>query len=97
MAEKTAELPEMKGPGVEVPSIKAIDNAASDYESEKEKRCKISPREIAAKGKLAELLHKHREKLPQNEDGHPFYRYEGRDYVLTETLKVSKVAGQKED
>lgn len=94
---KTEELPEMHGKGVEVPSIKPIDNAIESYESEKDKRCKISPREIAAKGKLSELLHKNRDKLPLNEDGNPFYRYNGVDYTLEEKLKRSKVAGAGEE
>lgn len=90
MATKNEELPGMKGPGVEIPSIKAIDNAISKYEDAKERRCKMSPREVAAKGELLEVLHKNRDKLPLNEDGHPFYRAEGVDYVLEETLKRSK-------
>jgi hypothetical protein len=92
MAEKQEQI-DIKGKGVEVPSIKSLDGAISDYESEKDKRCKISPREVAAKGKLQDLLHKNREKLPVNEDGFPYYRYEGRDYTLQDALKITKVKG----
>lgn len=91
------ELPGMTGKGVEVPSIKAVDKAADEYQHAKDRRCKESPREIAAKGKLQELLHKHRDALPKNEDGNPFYRYEGRDYVLAEKMTVKKSPGAEED
>lgn len=90
---KVEELPGIQGKGVEAPSIKKLDGAISEYETEKDKRCKISPREVAAKGKVQELLHKHREELPKTEDGYPFYRYEGRDYILEDKMKVAKVKG----
>jgi hypothetical protein len=90
MATKTDEMPGLTGKGVELLSIKAIDNAISKYEDAKERRCKMSPREVAAKGELLEVLHKNRDKLPLNEDWHPFYRADGVDYVLQEMLKRSK-------
>lgn len=93
---KEPELPEMTGKGVEIPSIKAVDKAADEYQTAKDKRCQQSPRELAAKGKLQELLHKHRDALPKNEEGYAFYRYEGRDYVLEEKMAVRKVAGAQE-
>jgi len=93
MAERTAELPEMKGPGVEAFSVSlpSVNKAIEGYEKEKEARCKISPKEVAAKATLLELLHKFKDKLPLNADGEHFYRYEGVDYVLEESLKRKKV------
>lgn len=81
----------MTGKGVEIPSIKAIDNAVTKYEREKDARCKLSPKEVAAKADLQEQLHKHRDKLPRNEDGFAFYRIDGVDYVLEEKMSRRKV------
>lgn len=94
---KTQELPGMKGKGVEVLKIASIDKAADLYESEKDKRCKMTPKEVAAKSALQDALHKNREKLPQDDEGNRYYRYEGRDYVLEEKLKVKKIAGAADE
>ncbi len=80
----------LKGQGVEALTIKAVDTAIEKYEKNKEARCKISPSEVAAKQELKEILHKNRDKLPLNEDGEHFYRYEGVDYILEEKLKRTK-------
>ena len=94
---KTEELPNMKGKGVEKLTIKPIDAAIEKYEKKKEARCKMSPGEIAAKQELTELLHKHRDKLPQTPDGVPFYRYEEKDYLLEEKLKIEKVSSDNNE
>ena len=91
MPETTGELPEMKGKGVEKLVIKSIDTLIDAYEKKKEARCNISPGEVAAKGALLDALHKNKDKLPLNSDGEAFYRYEGVDYVLEESLKRKKV------
>ncbi len=85
--EKTHDLPEMTGRGVEPLSIPDIDKAVIAYERKKEKRCEASPGEISAKRDLKEQLAKYRDHLPKNEDGERFYRLDGVDYILTETLK----------
>ncbi len=64
-----------------------IDKAVIAYERKKEKRCEASPGEISAKRDLKEQLAKYRDHLPKNEDGERFYRLDGVDYILTETLK----------
>ena len=81
----------MTGKGVELLSIPAIDKAAAKYEQKKDARCKVSPAEVAAKDELLTTLHAHRDKLPKNEEGNFYYRYEGVDYVLEESLKRKKV------
>lgn len=98
MSAKTPELTGMTGPGVEPFSVSlpSIDKAIAKYEQHKEARCKMSPKEVAAKGELLDLLHKNREKLPLNGDGNHYYRLEGVDYVLEEKLKRTKVAGAGE-
>jgi hypothetical protein len=86
---KTQELELGDGPGintVKIPSIhKAADIAARD------KRCRMSPKEIAAKTKLIDLLHKHEDKIGRGPDG--VLRYHYGDEVITlepgkEKLKV---------
>lgn len=83
----TPDLPGVVGKGVSHVKITAIDKAASKYEGKKEKRCQASPGEIAAKNELKELLHTHRDQLSVNAEGLKFYRFEGVDYILEETLK----------
>jgi hypothetical protein len=83
----TAELPAMTGPGVAPIRIEAIDKAAKKYEAFKLKRSQISPDEKDAKLMLHALLLDNRDKLPINGDGKRFYRMDGIDYILDETMK----------
>ena len=83
---KTEPLPGMTGKGVAPLSIGEIDKAINAYERKKEKRCEASPGEISAKRDLTALLIKHHDQLPRNEDGAAFYRFEGVDYIIKETL-----------
>lgn len=87
---RNSELP-LKGEGVEVLEIPEIEKAIAKYQRKKEARCAESPGEVAAKQDLQKLLHAHRDELPKTSDGVPFYRSEGRDYLLEERLKVRKV------
>lgn len=82
---KTEELP-ITGKGVEPLIILDIEKAVNAYERKKEKRCEASPGEVSAKRDLRDLLLKHREELPLNEDGQRFYRKDGVDYILKDTL-----------
>lgn len=93
---KNEELP-MSGPGVSPLEIPAIEKAINKYQKKKEARCQASPGEIAAKQELREQLHAHRDELPKNAQGTPFYRYEDRDYLLEESLKIQKVEGESEE
>ena len=87
-----AELPGVTGKGVEPLKIPVLDKFIAAYEDAKDKRCKESPKEIAAKGELKMALHQQTNQLPVNKDGFKFYRSAeyGRDYILTETLKAVK-------
>jgi len=91
------ELPGITGKGVAPLEIKEIDKAIAKYQKKKEARCLASPDEIVAKREVREQLHAHRDELPHNEDGTPFYRYDGRDYLLEEKLKVVKVDEDEEE
>lgn len=84
---KTDDLPGITGKGVSGIKLPDIDRAVDKYEREKDKRCEMSPKEIAAKRYVLDLLHKHREELPVNEDGARFYRRDGVDYILSEVMK----------
>lgn len=93
---KNNELP-LTGDGVEPLSIAEIDKAIDKYQKRKDERCKASPGEIEAKQNLRKILHAHRDELPKNGEGVPFYRYDERDYLLEEKLKVRKVNDDDDD
>lgn len=88
---KNEDLPGIEGDGVAPLKIPDIDKAINKYQRKKEARCAVSPDEIAAKNELRARLHQHREELPRNAEGVPFYRYDDRDYLLEEKLKVQIV------
>lgn len=96
MSSKNGELPGVTGKGVERLEIKEVEVAISRYEKKKAARCKESPGEIEAKQALQEVLHKHREELPKDEHGQPYYRTEidgvNVDFLLEEKLKRKKVS-----
>lgn len=89
--DETAAIPFAAAAGVTPLSIESLEKAINRYEKKKEIRCNATPDEVSAKNELLEELHKHRDKLPKKEDGTPFYRYEGRDYELEESLRCRKV------
>jgi len=88
---KNPELPGVEGEGVAPLKIPEIDKAINKYQRKKEARCAVSPDEIAAKNELRAKLHEFRDRLPKNAAGVPFYRYDDRDYLLEEKLKVQVV------
>jgi hypothetical protein len=55
---KQADLPGVEGPRVAPVRIKAVDEAAADYVNERDRRCRQTPREVAAKQKLIDELSK---------------------------------------
>lgn len=84
---KTPDFPEMIGEGVAPTVIADIEKAVTRYERKKEEWTKTSPGVVDAKRELRAAMHAHREELPKNEDGEPFYRYDGVDYTLKESVK----------
>jgi hypothetical protein len=90
---KVIELPGIEGEGVAPISIPELDKLCDKYIREKEKRCKMTPREVAAKGDLMDAMHAHADKLHKNEDGEITYRFDDQTFVLRkgkETLQVVK-------
>lgn len=73
--------------------IPEIEKAADKYIKIKDARCKISPKEIAAKGELLDVIHANATKLPKNAEGNTVYRYD--DLVIEvipgkEKLKIKE-------
>lgn len=90
----------MKGPGVAQPRIPKIDKCAKAYVIERDKRCEMTPREIAAKQKLINALHEHKEQIGADSNGEIVYRYD--DLVVTlkpgkEVLKVKEVGSDGDE
>jgi len=81
-------------------SIPEVDKLAEDYIKERDKRCAMTPREIAAKTKLVEALHAHAGEIGKNGDGEIRYMYDNVVVLLKpgkETLKVKEVEAFEED
>jgi len=95
---KQTEL-KVEGAGVSPVRIAEVDSLAELYIKERDKRCKQTPREIAAKGKLIDALHKHADKIGSN-NGTITYRYD--DVVISlapgkEKLKVREADEGNDD
>jgi hypothetical protein len=90
---KVLELPGLKGKGVERVSLPAIDALCDAYIIERDRRLKQTPKEVAAKLKLIEALHRHAAKL-QQPDGSLLYNYDeliirlehGKDKLKVESI-----------
>jgi hypothetical protein len=92
MTEQVSDLPGIEGPGVAKASIPEINSLVEAYIKERDKRCKMTPIEIAAKQKLIEALHRHEAEIGRNSEGQ--LRYAHNDLVVLlkpgkETLKVT--------
>lgn len=97
MSKKNQELPGVEGEGVSPLEIPEVDKAIAKYQKKKDARVAESPGELVAKRELKAILHQHRDQLPKNADGVPFYRYDDRDYLLEEKLKVKAVSDDVDD
>lgn len=81
--------------GMEPLSIKAIDDAAEEYELAKEERMEASVKEVEAKNKLKEIMEQHSDQLQKNAEGWPSYHARSIQRVVTleaveMTVKVKK-------
>lgn len=79
---KKPELDLGDGPGVGRQIIPEIEAAAADYYREKERRRKQTPKEVAAKTKLMDVLHKHEKAIGRDADGVLTYRYDEGDLII---------------
>lgn len=83
MAEKSQDFP-----GMERPSIKAIDNAAEEYVQIRDKRMKLTENEVAAKTKLMDVMEKNYDKLGIDGDGNRIYRYDEMVVIFSDKKNV---------
>lgn len=67
----------IEGPGISAVCIPAVDKAAEEYVKLRDKRCLITPTEVAAKTKLIDIIQTNKEKIGVNGDGEIIYRYDG--------------------
>ncbi len=87
---KQHDLP-IEGPGIAPVRIKSVDELAEAYIKERDRRVRMTPREVTAKNELIDELHKHADKIGRDAEG--VLRYEYDDIVIElrpgkETLKV---------
>jgi hypothetical protein len=67
----------MKGKGVAPVSIPKINKLCDAYTHERDKRCEMTPKEIAAKGKLIDAIHEAVKsgQIQPDKNGEVVYRY----------------------
>jgi hypothetical protein len=79
---------EMEGEGFNTPKIKAIEDAAEDYVTVRDKRMKLTDQEVTAKTKLIDVCKRHIDKLPVNGEGEHVYTYDEEVVILTQSENV---------
>jgi hypothetical protein len=97
---KIVDLPGIEGKGVAPVRIASVDKAAAEYVRERDKRCRQTPREIAAKQKLIDLLHKNEDKIGRDDNGTLRYEFDETLIELKrgeETLKVKAAPAADEE
>jgi hypothetical protein len=80
--------------GMESPRIKAIDQAADDYVTVRDKRMKLTEQEVACKHALIEVCKKNEDKLSSDGNGTLRYRY---DDLVVEWSKCDKIRVKHSD
>lgn len=70
------DLPNMEGPGVGTVKIAAIDAAAAEYVTIRDRRMSLTEKEVEAKERVIDLMHKNEAKIGRAPDGSMKYRYE---------------------
>src|SRR5437763_12552165 len=91
---KQKDLPGVEGEGVSPVRIAEVDEACDEYVKLRDKRCTLTPKEIAAKAKLIDAIHSNAKKLPRNAEGSIVYQ--NSDFKISlapgqEKLKVKEV------
>jgi hypothetical protein len=87
---------EMAGDGFDRPKIKAIEEAAAAYVDVRDKRMKLTPKEVEAKTTLIDACKKHLDKLPVNGDGDHVYRFDEEVVIFSskDQVKVKTAAAE---
>jgi hypothetical protein len=87
----TPDLAGMDGPGVGNVRIREVDDAAAEYVAIRDKRMTLTPKEVKAKAKLIDVMHKHETKIGRGQDGSMRYVYDEVSVELTPTGEQLKV------
>lgn len=90
---------DISGPGVSAVSIPEVDDAADAYVEIRDKRVKLTAKEIAAKTSLIDLLHTHKSKIGSN-NGTIRYEHDGRVILLQskgEKLSVKELTDKDDE
>src|SRR5207245_1369444 len=66
----------IEGAGVSPVRIKEVDDALDEYIPIKEKRCTLTPKEVAAKEKVMEKMRKNAARIGADGEGALVYRYD---------------------
>jgi hypothetical protein len=74
---KTQELPGVEGPGVSPVSITEIEDLADKYADARDKRMKLTTKEVEAKTNLLAALHAHEKEIGKDGEGAIRYVYNG--------------------
>jgi hypothetical protein len=93
---KVIDLPGIEGKGVAPLRIADVDKLAEAYVRERDKRLKMTPREVAAKQNLIAALHAHDKEIRQS-DGKLVYRYDEMVITLTPGKEKLKVEPYEEE
>jgi hypothetical protein len=88
---------EMSGEGFDRPVIKAIESAAEEYITARNKFQRASEACQTAKTNLVMAMDKNKEKLPVDGEGNSVYRYDDELVVLSESLGVKVKTVKSED
>ena len=96
---KQHDLPAMQGKGVAALKIPELDRLAEVYCTERDKRLRLTPKEVAAKRTLEDAMLKHSDELKQP-DGTLLYRYDERRIIAKPgkmKLRVEDVTSADEE
>lgn len=85
--------------GTEPPKIDEIEDVFAKYEETKEKRMKLLEKEKDQKAEVIEVLERHADDLPTDEDGYPFYKSYALEKTITlqidEKIKVKRMSSEE--
>jgi hypothetical protein len=69
-------------PGTESPKIKEIEVAAEAYVDVRDKRMRLTEKEVTAKTNLIQVVQDHAKELSADKDGRPCYRFDDLIVIL---------------
>jgi hypothetical protein len=94
---KNTDLPGIEGAGVAPVRIPEIDQLAEKYVRERDKRCAMTPKEIAAKQALMDAIHTHADQIGRDAGGVIRYHYDDSVVTLAPGKEKLKVTAASED